>query len=58
MQWQLIVVLGLAISAGLFLAAIVLYSNMHSISSAVQRVLRLRLDTTRYRSTTQDDCRG
>jgi HAMP domain-containing protein len=58
MQWQLIVVLGLAISAVLFIAAVVLYSNMRGVSSAVQRLLRLRIDSTRYRSTTQDDCRG
>ena len=58
MQLQLIVVLGLAISAVLFIAAIVLYSNMHGVSSAVQRMRRLRIDSTRYRSTTQDDCRG
>jgi hypothetical protein len=58
MQWQLIVVLGLVISAILFLAAIVLYLNMHDISSAVQRVLRLRVDNTRYRYTARDDCRG
>ena len=58
MQWQPIVVLGLVISAVLLLAAVVLYSNMHVISNAVQRVLRLRIGSTRYRSTTQDDCRG
>ena len=58
MQWQPIVILGLIICAVLFLATVVLYSNMHGISNAVQRVLRLRIDNTRYRSTTQDDCRG
>jgi len=58
MQWQLIVILGMAILAVLFLAAVVLYSNMNVISNAVQRALRLRIDSTRYRPTTQDDCRG
>jgi hypothetical protein len=56
MQWQIIVVLGIAILAVLFLAAVVLYSNMRGISNAVQRVMRVLIDGTRYRPVTQDEC--
>jgi hypothetical protein len=58
MQWQLILVIGLAVSAILFLVAVVLYLNMQGVRSAVQRVWRLRIDSTRYRVTTKNDCRG
>jgi hypothetical protein len=58
MQWQLIVVLGLAVSAVLFLVASVSYLNIRGIYSAAQRVLRLRSGRAKARSMTEASCRG
>ena len=58
MHWQLMVLLGFAIFAILFLVAFFLYSNSHVFYSAARGIFRLRPDRTRVRSMTDVGCRG
>ena len=58
MHWQLIVLLGFAISSILFLVVFFLYSNLRVLQSATQRVFRLWSDRTRDRSMSDVSCHG
>ena len=58
MHWQFMVVVGFTLCTVLFLAAYVSHSNLRAIYIAARKMLRLRSEQTRARSTTQAGCLG
>jgi len=57
MHWQFMILVGFAVSAVIFLAAFLVYSNLRGLYSVTQRVFRLRSDRTRAGSM-DTSCRG
>jgi hypothetical protein len=58
MNWQLIAMAGFVVFIALFVAAIFVYSNLHSQHNEARTALRLRSNREEDRSIRGADCRG